>query len=58
MFWRRIEAQRRGRGELGDQLIELLVARPEALCSSEAPFGAMPEIQAVAALHTERRVID
>ena len=58
MFGRRIEAQRRGRVELGDQLVELLVARPETFVPAEAPFAAVDDAYPLAAMAAERPVLD
>jgi hypothetical protein len=59
MFGCRIEAQRpRGCVEFGDQLVELLVARPETCVPSEAPFAAVDDAYPLAAMAAERPVLD
>ena len=59
MFGRRIEAQRpRGRVEFGDQLVELLVARPETFVPAEAPFAAVDDAYPLTAMAAERPALD
>jgi hypothetical protein len=59
MFGRRIEAQRpRACVEFGDQLVELLVARPETFVPAEAPFAAVDDAYSLAAMAAERPVLD
>jgi hypothetical protein len=59
MFGCRIEAQRpRGCVEFGDQLVELLVARPETFVPPEVPFAAVDDAYPLAAMAAERPVLD
>ena len=47
-----------GRVEFGDQLVELLVARPETFAPAEAPFAAVDDAYPLAAMAAERPVLD
>jgi hypothetical protein len=48
IFERWLEAQRRGRVELGLHAVEMFVALAKTLASAEAASAAMPDVQRVA----------
>jgi hypothetical protein len=58
LFGRRIEAQRRGRVELGLHVVEMFVALSKALGSTEAVSAAVPDVHGVAAFDAARRFFD
>jgi hypothetical protein len=57
--WARwIEAERHSCFELGDQFVEDPVFGFQAFAAPEPPFGAMPDVQPIAAFDAERSVLN